>query len=549
MILRCFSEILCLNVFVIEVFSMSSGIRAPQAAGYAAAAMAVITFLVYIPALGNGFVNWDDPAMIYENPLIRMLDMKGAFTAVVLGNWIPLTFLSYALDYAVWGNNPLGYHLTGNVIHSLNAGLVFLVGLRLACVRGEAVGARPFTIAAVGAVLFALHPLHVESVAWAAERKDVLYAFFFLLSVFAYLKYSQLSSGAWYAASLVFFLLSLLSKPMAVTLPVALLIMDYYPLERLRGRLRMAALEKAPFFALSAIASAVTVLAQRSGGAVVPVDAYPLWMRAAVAVRAFGFYVFKSVFPAGLAPYYPLPFRGELLDMSFYGSVALMITVILISIIVFRRSKAFSAAWLYYLVTLTPVIGLVQVGGQAAADRYTYLPLLGPFFMAGAGAGALVSAPGMRRRALYGLIAAGIVFSALLAALTVRQIGFWHDSLSLWNRQIEVYPGKASHAYNMRGLAYDEKGMYREAVAEFNLSIALNPSDAYAFNNRGNAHRSLGNLGQAIEDFKRAALLGPNLPEPQHNLSAAYSAVGEMELAVESAKKARALGWGAQAGR
>ncbi len=549
MILRCFSEILCLTVFVSEVLRMSSAMRAPRAAGFAAAALAVITFLVYVPALGNGFVNWDDPAIIYENPLIRALDLKGAFTAVVLGNWIPLTFLSYAMDYMVWGKNPLGYHLTANALHSLNAGLVFLIALRLACVRSEPPGIRHYTIAAVGAVLFSVHPAHVESVAWLAERKDVLYAFFFLLSVLAYLKYSSSSSGTWYVLSLLFFILSLLSKPMAVTLPAVLLILDWFPLGRLRGRLLMAALEKAPFFALSAAASVVTVLAQRSGGAVVPMDAYPLWMRAAVAVRALGFYVFKTIFPAGLAPYYPLPSRGELLDMSFYGSFALTIAVIALSVIVFRRTKGFCAAWLYYAVTLLPVIGIVQTGGQAAADRYTYLPLLGPFFMAGAGAGVLVVHPGMRRAAFYGVIIAGIVLSFALVALTVRQIGFWRDSLTLWNRQLEVYPGRVSHAYNMRGLAYDEKRMYREAVADFTSAIALNPSDAYAFNNRGNAHRSLGNFGRAIEDFKAAALLSPNLPEPHHNLSGAYSAVGEMELAAESAKKARELGWGSQPGR
>lgn len=524
---------------------MSSEIRTPGAALAIAAALAVITFLVYIPALGNGFVNWDDPTHVYENPLIRGLDLKWAFTAVALGNWLPLTLLSYTLDYMVWVKEPLGYHLTNNILHSLNAGLVFLIGLRLASARSETPGIRPVTIAAVTALLFALHPIHVESAAWISERKDVLYAFFFLLSVLAYLRYCSLPCRVWYASSLAFFLLSIMSKPMAVTLPAVFLVIDWFPLGRWRGRLFRAVFEKAPFFALSAVSSVITILAQRSEGALMPIDSAPLWIRAAVAVRALGFYVFKTVFPAGLAPYYPLPSRSDL-GISFYGPVALIIAIVLVSVPAFRRSKAFSAAWLYYLVTLIPVIGLVQVGSQAAADRYTYLPLLGPFLLTGAGAGALLELLSMRRAAFYGVIVAGLALSLVLAALTVRQIGFWHDSLALWNRQIEVYPGSVPHAYNMRGLAYDEKGMFRAAIVDFNFSIVLDPSNAFAFNNRGNAYRSLGNFSQAIDDFKRAATLAPSLPEPFHNLSGAYSEIGEIELAFESARRASELGWGRQ---
>ncbi|MBZ0220964.1 MAG: tetratricopeptide repeat protein [Candidatus Methylomirabilis sp.] len=514
-----------------------------------AAFSALAAFLVYAPSLWHGFVNWDDPVYVLENPYIRSLDgpsVRFMLTSFYSANWHPLTLFSYALDYAIWGKDPFGYHLTNNVLHALNTGIAALLAFRVASLAGIKA---PLLAAAVTAALFGLHPVHVESVAWVSERKDLLCAFFFLLAALSYLRYATASSRGWYLASLALFALSLASKPMAVTFPVVLLILDLFPLGRLKDRPVMALLEKAPFFALSAASSVLTLLAQRSGGAIVPIEIYPLWMRIAGAIRALGFYVFKAVFPSGLAPFYPMPGRSEVFDAYFYGAAALIAATILISIMSFRRFRGFSAAWLYFLAMLIPVIGLVQVGSQAAADRYTYLPLIGPFILSGAGLSFLLGILKARRAAYSAALAACVCVAIALASLTVRQAGFWRDSLTLWDRQLELYPGKLAHIYNLRGLAYDEKKMFREAIADFDYSIALKPSYAFAFNNRGNAYKSLGEFGNAIEDFKAAARLAPGLPEPYINLSAAYSEIGEMELAFAASKRAGELGWGRRQGR
>ena len=518
---------------------------------WAAPALALFTvlasFLVYIPSLDNGFVNWDDPTYVLENAHIRSLGpefFNFALTSFYFSNWHPLTLVSYAFDYALWKDDPFGYHLVNNIFHSFNTGLVFLAAFVMAKRRNAT--AFISTVSATGAaLLFGIHPLHVESVAWVSERKDVLCAFFFLLSVLSYMLYCSSNKKArWYLLSIAAFVLALMSKPMAVTLPLVLIIIDLFPFERLKGRIFRALIEKLPFFILSGASAILAILAQRSEGALMPVDSYPLWMRVVSAVKALGFYVFKAVFPAGLAPYYPLTGRAELFNLSFYASALLVMALFIISIAAMRRTRAAIAAWLFFIVTLLPVIGLVQVGSQAAADRYTYIPLIGPFMLAGAAMAMILEGAWYKNRAVF--IAAFIVFLcafAALSALTVRQTAFWKDSISLWNRQIEVYPGKVAHAYNLRGLAYDELERYREAIADFDRAIAIDPRNAFAYNNRGNARKSLGDFNRAIGDFIRAASLAPNLPEPYVNLSVAYSEIGEMELAFEAQKKASALGW------
>ncbi|MDP2690003.1 MAG: hypothetical protein Q8P48_07820, partial [Deltaproteobacteria bacterium] len=279
---------------------------------YAAAfSIALITFLAYLPSLQNGFVNWDDLDYVYENELIRSIDLnfiKTILTTPLVYNWHPLTMFSYAVDYSLWGLDPLGYHLVNIVIHSIDTALVFLLALRLACIageeRGESEGTSTGRLAAalVAAALFGLHPLHVESVSWISERKDGLCAFFFLSSALMYLKYAGATpgKGRYYACSLLLFIPALMSKSMAVTLPAVLLILDFYPLRR---RLTPKLLyEKAPFFLLSLLVSALTIWAQREGGALVGINAYPAPWRAVIALRAHAFYIYKMLAPINLAP-------------------------------------------------------------------------------------------------------------------------------------------------------------------------------------------------------------------------------------------------------
>ncbi|MEE9614570.1 MAG: hypothetical protein V3W31_06400, partial [Thermodesulfobacteriota bacterium] len=395
----------------------------------AAFIVAAVTFLVYLPALYNGFVSWDDQLYVYENPNIRSLDAEffgWLPTAVVSNNWHPLTVLSHAVDYALWGPDPMGHHLTSIVLHTLNVFLVFILAVRLV---GDALPARALATGAVTALLFGLHPIHVESVVWVSERKDVLCAFFFLLSIIAYLRYVRSGRGeagkgkaTAYAASLAFFALALMSKPMAVTLPLVLLILDSYPLRRTEGA-RRAVFEKIPFFALSIFTSVITVWAQRTTEAVAALDAHPLATRLFIAVRAYAFYLYKTLFPLGLAPFYPVPENTSLLSIEFMAALALLVVVTVFCAAYLRRERAFSAVWLYYVATLLPVIGLVQVGLQSAADRYMYLPSLGPFLLVGLGAGVVVESYPKRDRQAAAF--AALLIMAGLAVGTVRQTGVW----------------------------------------------------------------------------------------------------------------------------
>ena len=506
---------------------------------------ALISFIAYLPSLKSGFVNWDDPDYVAENPLVRLADLealKGVFSTVVSGNWHPLTVLSLALDYRLWGMDPFGYHLTNVILHALNSALVYLVTRRLIKEKTdeETASVAAFTTA----VLFGIHPAHVESVAWIAERKDVLSAFFFLLSVLSYLRYSRTGSAARYAASLILFIPALLSKPMAVTLPVVLLILDFYPLERISGGVggvKRVLVEKAPFFALSAVSSALTLWAQKAGGAIVPYEAYPFYFRAAIAVRALFFYLYKMILPFDLAPFYPMPERADLFNSFFVLSAVVFAAVTVFCALTFRRQRLVTSVWAYYLVTLSPVIGIIQVGSQAAADRYTYIPGIGPFMLAGLFAGLVYErAPRALLKVLCALVIAAVLTA--LSAVTLRQEAVWRDSVTLWTHEIKAHPN-VSLAYNNRGLAYNDLYRFAEAVEDFGAALRLRPDYAEAYNNRGISYEGTRDYPRAIEDYRTAIRINPGLGAAYHNLGLAYSAAGEDALAFEMLQKARALGY------
>ncbi len=509
-----------------------------------ALAAALVTLAVYLPTLGNDIVNWDDPVFI-SNINIQHLDLKffkWAFTSVVLSNWHPLTLISHAIDYAVWGPNPLGHHLTSVVLHGINTLLVALVAFGLTA-RGGLGRLGPGGIATgiVAALLFGLHPLHVESVAWIAERKDVLSALFFLLSLLAYLKYtsgdaddSQKKCG--YVASLVLFALALMSKPMAISLPFVLLIIDYYPLKRI-GALKNILIEKLPFFALSAISGVITLMAQNKSGAIRSIELIAPVERVAMAIRGYAFYLYKTVLPLKLAPIYPLPWDGELFNVWFFISSLLLIAITCFCIYMAVNSKkrrpVFLAAWLYYLITLGPVIGLVQVGVQAAADRYMYLPSLGPFILVALGAGLL-----FEKRVRSAVIVVMVIISVFLAYRTVRQTGVWKDSLTLWSHEISIYPDRVTIAYAGRGTILQRRGDFKRAIEDFDKAIEIRPEYAEAYAGRGAALYNLGDFERAIEDFDKAIELRPSNAETYANRGAALQKQGDFKEAIADFDKA-----------
>jgi len=519
----------------------------------------LVSFLIYLPVLKNGFVQWDDGTYVYENPHIRSLGLDTLFWMFTsfsyANNWHPLTWLSHALDIAFWGLNPLMHHLTNILLHALNTLLVFFLTFRLV----ERVGTQkekqaetafpfpsPMIVGVVAALLFGLHPLHVESVAWASERKDLLCAFFFLLALLFYLRFTlpdQAKKLSCYLTMIIFFILALLSKPMAVTFPVVLLIMDVYPLGRLRiGSRRLLSIlgEKIPLLALSLISSIATMKAQSAGMAPIE-DVVPMF-RIFNAVRSLGFYLLKALFPFSLSPYYPLPFNPHPGDPEYLVSGIAVLCITLFCFRMLRRKQyLWICAWAYYIVTLLPVIGLIQVGIQSAADRYMYLPSLSLFMLCGLGVSYFWSQTasgrfGKKMRPLL-LLSLGFLFLSL-SAITVQQISVWKSGFALWSYVIRVFPDTAFFAYDNLGSFFEHEGKLDQAIPYYKKALSINPYYRQARNNLGKAYAQMNLYDQAIFEFKEAIRMSPSFEIAYINLGHLYLQRGELDEAIGQFQKA-----------
>ena len=502
---------------------------------------AAIAFIVYIPTLGNSFVNWDDPIFI-AYPQIQSMDLGWMLTSTHSANWVPLSLISHAIDIQLWGLDPWGHHLTSLILHAADTALVFLVSMAIFSKlpslgnagRNAAMGG------AFAALLFALHPIHVESVSWVAERRDVLSALFMLLSVLFYLRYAEGRGRALsYALSLAMFGAALMSKPMVVTLPAVLLILDYYPLKRLS--LNLAALrlfyEKIPFLILGILASAAAVLTQWRSDAVSSLADYGLYYRVLMSVRALGFYLYKTFVPLGFMPYYDRPSVDYLYPQFFMAAFAIAVMAGL-AIFYWRRtgSRAFIAAFAFFVVTLLPVIGIIQIGSQAAADRYMYIPSIGIFVLMG-GVAAFVLQRSVSSAVRYGLPVLMAVVLVFLSAQTVRQQRVWKDSFSLWTHQIELDTnGRFSRfvAHTQRGVMYLKDREYGKAIADYSAAIALNPRFGKAYLQRGRAYMAVARYEEALMDFKAAAALMPDNADITADMNAAYGKLRDREDSARS---------------
>jgi hypothetical protein len=507
-----------------------------------AIAISLISAAVYLPALNNGFVDWDDEDYVHSNTKITNFDprfIKWAFTTFQMANYHPLTWISYAIDYSLWGTNPFGYHLTNVLFHTVNTFLVVLLITRIFQAANksgyrQSTRLRILVAAGITGILFGTHPLHVESVAWVSERKDVLYAFFWLLSLLAYLKYASFQSSnrrcVYYWICLIFFLLSLLSKPMAVTLSVVLLILDGYPLKRVSfsngfTSIKKVLLEKLPFLGLSLASSVVTVMAQHSGKTIALIEEFSISDRVLTAIRAIGFYLLKLFYPTDLAPFYP-----TWVPVSFSIKTILAI-IILLGITAFclwswRRSRIWMAVWVYYLVTLFPVLGIIQAGSQAVADRYTYMPMIGPMFLIGLGVAIVVEK--MWASSYISRLIARVfvsVFSGLfivMVYLTLNQIGVWKDTLSLWNRELAIYPVNVPMIYRSRAEAYYKAGNYNMAISDYTLAIQIDSRDYQSYSARGIIYFKTGRYDKAMADFDKALSIKPDYDEALYYRGLAY---------------------------
>jgi predicted negative regulator of RcsB-dependent stress response len=498
--------------------------------------LVLATAAVYWPVRHFGFVNYDDQSYVYENPHVqRGLSLEGiawSFSTDSEANWHPLTWLSHMLDCQLFGLNAGGHHLVNLLFHLVSTLLLFHILSRMT--------AAPWRSAFVAA-LFALHPLHVESVAWIAERKDVLSALFWMLTMWAYVRYaetlhaSRSSLGVWYGLSLFFFTLGLMAKPMLVTLPFVLLLLDYWPLGRTRwtdsvtgekekvtlGRLL---LEKLPFFALTIVSCGLTLWAQRAGGAVESVEHLPISGRIANALVSYARYLGKAFWPDGLAVFYPfekLPLEGIM------GAGAILLGVSIWAVWNVRRKPPFVVGWLWYLGTLVPVIGLVQVGSQAMADRYSYLPLIGVFIMM---AWSLPNSVMERPRLRLLVAVAAVVLLSICAVLSRRQLSYWQNSITLFEHALAV-TGPNDVAHLNLGNAFLTTGRIPDAIAHYEQALRVKPAEAHG--NIGSALMRLGRVQEAIGHFEQALLAKPDYAEAHYNLGLALAQLGNLSEAIK----------------
>ena len=486
--------------------------------------LAAATAGVYSRACRNGFVNYDDNTYVEENAHVRhgltAESVRWAFTTTEMVNWHPLTWLSFELDDQVFGLKPAGFHLTNVVLHVLDALLLFVA---LRALTG-AVWRSGFV-----AALFALHPLHVESVAWISERKDTLSTLFGMLTLAAYAVYARRPGVLRYVLVAVPFALGLMAKSMLVTLPFVLLLLDCWPLRRRAAEAAPALrllLEKVPLLLLAAASGAVTLLAQRQGGEANPVGELPLRLEnAAVSYVA---YLGKTLWPDGLVPFYPFPTHPYPV-WQVAGAFLLLVGISAGCLLLARRAPYLAVGWLWFLGTLVPVIGLVQVlGGFARADRYTYVPLIGVFLMGVWGAADLASR--LRAPALLPA-AAGVVLLAACVAATWVQIGYWHDSTALWSHTLVVDPDNYL-AHNNLGTVHLLEGKVDEAMRHYEASVRAEPTYALAHYNLGCALAEKGRTGEAVRQYREALRYNPHYADAHNNLGALLFLQGDADGAL-----------------
>lgn len=496
----------------------------------------VLVLLAFLPVLDNGFVHYDDDLYITRNEQVQSgLSWEGlswALTTTHAANWHPLTWLSHMADVELFGGNPAGHHWTSLAIHTLNVFLLFFVLREMTC--------DPWPSFAVAA-LFAVHPLHVESVAWVSERKDLLSTLFGLLSLLFYARYAVHGGRFRFAVALGAFALSLTAKPMLVTLPFLLLLLDWWPLGRVRGGAVPAAagrsvegrswgflfMEKVPWLMLSVASSIATLWAQHSGGAIAPTTLFPLLTRLANALYSYATYLYKTFWPWPLAFFYPHPGLPPLVQVVGIGVALVILTGLALRV---RLDRPYlTVGWLWFLGMLVPVIGLVQVGVQATADRYTYLPLTGLFIALAWSLWDWAGSRGMRRRVVL------IFFAAVLLAMvpmTRAQVRTWKDSFTLNRHAIEVVEGNYVAHHNLAVLLF-LRGQLDAAIGHYRKALASHPGDAKSHNHLAVALVQKGALESAEHHFQEAIRIDTGYVGAYINLGVLMSELGRRGEAIQ----------------
>lgn len=529
-----------------------------QLIGIGAIFIFLLTLFVYTPALKNDFVNWDDDEYIYENIHIRSLDLKSfqwMLTSFQMGNWHPFTWLSHASVYSLWGLNPRMHHLINIIIHSVNTLLVFFLVIKLMSLwrakanhtssgRSEiSTLLQDLVVGSTTALLFGLHPLGVESVAWVTERKGLLSAFFMFLSMLSYLNYTSTihkkHRSIWFGISLLLFVFALTSKPIAITFPLTLLLLDIYPLKRISlspGKNLSMLLEKIPFFVLSIAFGIITIMAQHSVDAIKNLEQFSLSDRLLNALRSLVFYLEKIVVPLKLVPFYPFPVHTHWVDLQYLLSALLVLFITVFCLWMMKKGKCLPLiSWLYYMITLIPVLGIIQVGGHAAADRYTYLPRLSIFLLIGIGVLSVFKKVALLRfKGIFVVLLLGpiCIIMLTLSQLTIKQIRIWRNSEILWNYVINVFPKSVAVAHFNLGVAYFDQGKLDEATVEYKRALVIKPDYAEAYDGLGAAYFRFGKVDEAIVEYKRALVIKPDYAEAHDLLGVAYANKGNLREAI-----------------
>lgn len=504
---------------------------------------ALAGLLAYLPSLGSGFVNWDDEDYVRDNLYLRAINgrfLAWAFTEFYAANWYPLTWLSHALDHALWGNGPFGPHLVNVVLHAGNCALVAAL-VRVWLERTApalAVDANRRQAALVAGLAFALHPIHVEAVAWISQRKELLCSLFYLAGLLFYLRPATgRGKAGGYGASLACHALALMAKPMAVSFPLVLCLLDLHPLRRCGSSVQALArlLEKLPFFALSLGAAWLAIKAQGGGGALASMEELPLGDRLYSACLALLHYGADLIWPLNLAPLYPYPQVPPLASVAYLAPVAAVGLGLAALLVLARRRPGLAVALAALLVALLPVLGLVQVGGQARADRYLYLPGVAAFGLMGVAAAAALQRAKATTAAL--LMAAG----AVLWGLTFAQQGHWRDGERLWSREIAVYPEYAP-GYTYRGHALGQTGREDAAIRDFERAAQLPPPSPEPLYYLGELRLRQGRPFEALP-LLASAIAQTSWPDARFHteLARAYAALGSFDSALKAVETALRL--------
>ena len=504
-----------------------------------AVALAILILSVYWRVGGYSFVAFDDDVYVYENPHVQKgLTLEGvswSFTTFYASNWHPMTWISHMADVELFGTNAGWHHRMNVLFHLVNTLLLYLVLWQMTGGLWQS---------AFVAAIFGVHPLHVESVAWVAERKDVLSTLFLILTTGAYLRYVRRPDLGRYLPVAIFFALGLMCKPMLITLPFVLLLLDWWPLRRVTpigspdpashpfplSKLSRLVWEKVPLFGLSAASCIVTFLAQTKGEVVQPLDYIPFGMRIFNAVVSCVTYLEKMVWPSSLAIFYPhaASTHAAIPMWEIAGAILLIGGLSFLAFWEGQRRPYITVGWLWYLGTLVPVIGLVQVGYQAMADRYTYVPLVGVFIAIAWGIPNLFSKIRFRNLAL------GVLGGAIVAVLSVAawsQVSYWRNDVTLFSRALTVTQDNWL-AWNNLGAAYDRLGQPEQAIVRYREALRIRPGYVDAWNNLGAAYHKLGQPQKAIIYYEEALRIKPDYTKAWNNLGAAYYQLGQPEQAI-----------------